>query len=96
MSMAMAGNSSSNLDRVQERQINLHLSGFDDELGLGRRNHPVGEDHLSGPSGRFWLNIISYSLVGHIVDTDKDAHIKFLGGSQFGVTLSEEMTCIRS
>ena len=68
--MATAGGFSSNLDRIQEGEINLHGSGFHDELGLGRRNHCVGEQGVPEYGRR-----ISHCRVGNIVDTDKDAQI---------------------
>jgi hypothetical protein len=76
--MATAGGFSSNLDRVQEGKINLHGSGFHDELGLGRVNQRVVEKREHGNGTR-----ISHSRVCNIVDTDKDAQIEVLKSSQF-------------
>ncbi len=76
--MTMTDNYRSNLDRVQESEINLHGSSFCDELGLGRCNHRVGEVHSSYVRG------ISQNQVGLIIDTGKDDKIEVLKCSQFG------------
>ena len=61
------------LDWVQEGKVELHVSGFRGELGLGRRNHSAGEVHSCVYRIR-----ITQKQVGYVVHADEDDCVEAL------------------
>ena len=73
------GDPNSNLYRVQEGKVKLHVSGFRSELGLGRRNHRTGEIHCCG----YYMRI-SQKRVGYIVHANEDNRVTALKFCEYG------------